>query len=124
MIFEIYNVSFKQKKDFFFALGYSGVIADSQIKKQYGSIQALVKKRLGTNIDSEIQTRLSKLKDDYYTTLEMNNKTSIKMIKVKRPVFDLYKSAYDSLANNEKELLQKAVASIHNIDVSELQQYL
>lgn len=123
MIFEIYNVSFKQKKDFFFALGYSAVIADSQIKKQYGSMENLIKKRLGTNIDTEITERLQKLKDDYYATIELNQHI-IKKVTIKKAVYDLYKSAFDSLSDNEKQLLLKAVASINNIDVAELQHYL
>lgn len=123
MIFEIYNVSFKQKKDFFFALGYSGVIADSQIKKQYGCFDNLLVKRLGTDNKKDIAARLKKLKDDYYNTLELN-KDKMPIIRIKKPVYLLYKSAFDSLSDQSKELLINAIASMNNLSIDDIKKEL
>lgn len=124
MIFSVYDVDFKQKKDFFFALGYSRAVCSAVVTKQYKGIKNLIKVRLGLNNEKEIKEKLQELRDNYYKMLEINENRNENYKRVHHYIYDCLLSAWHQLPQDKQETILQTVATLNNIDVKTIKKEL
>lgn len=101
----VYNIDFPTQSDFFRLLGYTRPLAKKQITTQYGTLENVAKSRLKANTDDQaremLQALIDKSKDIDY-------------------VKECYKVAWKMLDAERQEIIVQTIASVHNLDVSEL----
>lgn len=101
----VYNIDFPTQSDFFRLLGYTRPLAKKQINKQYGTLENVAKSRLKANTDDQAREMLQALID---------KSKNIDYVK------ECYKVAWKMLDAERQEIIVQTIASVHNLDVSEL----
>ena len=123
MIFRVYNVEFKQKKDVFLALGYSRAIGSTIVTRQYGGLENLIQKRLQLTDEKEITKQLTILRDKFYNS-DFSKKDTGNYKRIDKLAYSCYLSAWNILHSESKDIILKSVASINNMTVEELLKHL
>lgn len=119
MFFYVHEVEFKNKLDFFKALGYSRPLSPAQIKNQYKGIDNLIKTRLNLVNDSDIEPKLKELKERFYNSSECQEQKNI----YPENYFLLnavYKTAFKMLTAEQQQTIIQTVATLKNIDADSL----
>jgi len=124
MIFRIYDVEFKQKRDLFLALGYSGLVGSVVVNKQYGGLENLIKTRLQLTDTKDIQAKLTELRDKYYKMLANNTTDTGNYKRIKSYIYDCYIAAWYQLPDNQKETIIKTVSALNSIDAEQIKKEL
>lgn len=101
----VYNIDFPTQSDFFRLLGYTRPLAKKQINEQYGTLENVAKSRLKANTDDQAREMLQALID---------KSKNIDYVK------ECYKVAWKMLDAERQEIIVQTIASVHNLDVSEL----
>lgn len=124
MIFRIYDVEFKQKKDLFLALGYSGLVGSVVVQKQYGGLENLIKTRLQLTDAKEIQAKLTELRDKYYMMLANNKADTGNYKRIKTYIYDCYLSSWHQLTPEQQETIIKTVSALNGIAAEQIKKEL
>lgn len=101
----VYNIDFPTQSDFFRLLGYARPLAKKQINEQYGTLENVAKSRLKADTDDQAREMLQALID---------KSKNIDYVK------ECYKVAWKMLDAERQEIIVQTIASVHNLDVSEL----
>ena len=102
----VYNVKFETKSDFFSVLGYAHSLSPAVLKRQYAnSYEQVVKSRLKADTDDQAREMLQALVD---------KSKNIDYVK------ECYKVAWNMLNDDKQSVIIQSIASVHNLDVSEL----
>lgn len=116
MFFYVHEVEFKNKLDFFKALGYSRPLSPAQITNQYQGIDNLIKTRLNLTDESEIKNKLQELRDQFYSVKKEDINISINM----PALIAVYKSAFRMLNKEQQQAIICTVASLKGVTVETL----
>lgn len=109
-MFTVYNVDFGSKADFYRLLGYKASLSPALIERQYkGKYENLVKSRLKADTDDQAREMLQSLKD------------KAQNIDYEK---ECYKVAWDMLDIEHRNIIALSIASVHDLDVSELKKKL
>lgn len=101
----VYNIDFPTQSDFFRLLGYARPLAKKQINEQYGTLENVAKSRLKADTDDQAREMLLALID------------KSKNIDYEK---ECYKAAWKMLDAERQEIIVQTIASVHNLDISEL----
>lgn len=101
----VYDIDFPTQSDFFRLLGYARPLAKKQINEQYGTLENVAKSRLKADTDDQAREMLQALKD------------KAQNIDYEKECF---KVAWKMLDAERQEIIVQTIASVHNLDVSEL----
>lgn len=101
----VYNIDFPTQSEFFRLLGYARPLAKKQINEQYGTLENVAKSRLKADTDDQAREMLQALKD---------KAKNIDLAK------ECYKVAWKMLDAERQDIIMQTIASVHNLDVSEL----
>ena len=101
----VYDIDFPTQSDFFRLLGYARPLAKKQINGQYGTLENVAKSRLKADTDDQAREMLQALID---------KSKNIDYVK------ECYKVAWKMLDAERQEIIVQTIASVHNLDVSEL----
>lgn len=105
-MFIVYDVEFKTKADFYRTLGYKAPLSPALIVRQYdGKYENLVKSRLKADTDDQAREMLQTLKD------------KAQHIDYEK---ECYKVAWRMLDAERQNIIVQTVATLNDIDVSEL----
>ena len=105
-MFTVYNVNFSNKADFYRVLGYKASLSPALIERQFqGKYENLVKSRLKADTDDQAREMLQALVD---------KSKNIDYVK------ECYKVAWNMLNDDKQSVIIQSIASVHNLDVSEL----
>ena len=116
---ETFGVTFKSLRGLLRLLGYNSVMSINSVKKNYGSIDQLVAKRLQTNDANKIQSILLKLKENENGCTDFDLTTSTNIDSVCLAVLRaIYMQCDESLRNT----VITTIASFNNINANELKQ--
>lgn len=124
MIFRVYGVEFKQKKDLFLALGYSGLVGSVVVNNQYGGLENLIKTRLQLTDIKEIQAKLTELRDKYYSMLANNKNDTGNYKRIKTYIYDCYLSSWHLLSPEQQDTIIKTVSALNGIDTEQIKKEL
>ena len=113
MNYQIYGVSFRMFKDLQLAIGYKTPMAITQINKQYGGIEQLIKNKLGLEDETEIKKKLQELRDQYYAG---------STVPIKSNVLQFLQASNKLLSNTQKESLYTAIATATGTDIEQLKE--
>lgn len=101
----VYDIDFPTQSDFFRLLGYARPLAKKQINEQYGTLENVAKSRLKADTDDQAREMLQALKD------------KAQNIDYEKECF---KVAWKMLDAERQEIIVQTIASVHNLDISEL----
>lgn len=101
----VYNIDFPTQSDFFRLLGYARPLAKKQINEQYGTLENVAKSRLKADTDDQAREMLQAL-------IEKSKNIDYEK--------ECYKVAWKMLDAERQEIIVQTIASVHNLDISEL----
>ena len=105
-MFSVYDIDFSTKTEFYKTLGYARPLAPAILKRQYAnSYEQVVKSRLKADTDDQAREMLQALVD---------KSKNIDYVK------ECYKVAWNMLNDDKQSVIIQSIASVHNLDVSEL----
>ena len=116
---ETFGVTFKSLRGLLRLLGYNSVMSINSVKKNYGSIDQLVAKRLQTNDANKIQSILLKLKENESgcTNFDLTASTNIDSV-----CLAVLRAIYMQCDENLRNTVIATIASVNNINANELKQ--
>lgn len=106
---KVYDLDFSTQSDFFRLLGYARPLAKKLIATQYGTLENVAKSRLKADTDDQAREMLQSLKD------------KAQNIDYEK---ECYKVAWDMLDIEHRNIIALSIASVHDLDVSELKKKL
>ena len=117
---ETFGVTFKSLRRLLRLLGYNSVMSINSVKKNYGSIDQLVAKRLQTNDANKIQSILLELKqreNGHTANFDLTVSTNIDNV-----CLAVLRAIYMQCDETLRNTVIATIASVNNINANELKQ--
>lgn len=117
---ETFGVTFKSLRGLLRLLGYNSVMSINSVKKNYGSIDQLVAKRLQTNDTNKIHAILLELKqreNGYTASFDLTASTNIDSV-----CLAVLRAIYMQCDETLRNTVITTIASVNNINANELKQ--
>ena len=117
---ETFGVTFKSLRGLLRLLGYNSVMSINSVKKNYGSIDQLVAKRLQTNDANKIHAILLELKqreNGYTASFDLTASTNIDSV-----CLAVLRAIYMQCDETLRNTVITTIASVNNINANELKQ--
>lgn len=115
---ECFGVQFKSLRSLLRCLGYSAVMSTNSVNKNYGSIDQLIIKRLGTNDPAKLSTMLKELKQKEKGAALFGESISANNID---PVcIAVMRAIYQQIDQDKRSTIINTIAGLNSIDATEL----
>lgn len=114
---ECFGVQFKSLRSLLRCLGYSAVMSTNSVNKNYGSIDQLIIKRLGTNDPVTLSTMLKELKLKDKGAAVIGDKLSASVDPV---CIAVMRAIYQQIDQDKRSTIINTIAGLNSIDATEL----
>ena len=119
---QVFGIDFKNQTLFYKVLGYARPVSSTLIAKKYGSLENVVKTRLGIDNDDQAAINLQQLKDNYLNSNTGDHGTSAKSVtnEIDPAVLNVLIMSYQQLNTDDKSLIIKTTARAFKVNAMEL----